>query len=202
VERRCRDYYHEIRNLSARNIGLQKELEKANGLLNAADCKAKELDAVSTHLAERNVSLEQDLDRALERNESLRQDLNEAHERIKSMELSSCEVVRGNLVLQRDLYEAHEKIHNLENQVVRADPPSADASGSENKAQGLGAVAENQVKQFEDGENRDDNRETGSTISVVSNIASLSPRGQNGEGNKPGYGKRKQHKRAKHRAKV
>jgi hypothetical protein len=85
VERRCREYYHEMHKLAPKNIALQKEVEKANGLTDAADRRAKELDAVSTHLAERNVSLQEDL--------------NQAHERIRAIEVSSCELVGGNLAL-------------------------------------------------------------------------------------------------------
>jgi len=126
VELRCREYYHEMHKLATKNIALQEELGKAEGLTEAADRKAKELDAVSTHLAERNVSLQEELDLA--------------HEKIRVIEVSSCELVGGNLALQQDLYKANERIRILESRVAGADPPPADASGLENEAHELDAV--------------------------------------------------------------
>jgi hypothetical protein len=205
VEQRCREYYQayitkvdEMHKLATRNITLQQEIEKAEGLAEAADRKAKELDAVSTNLAERNVSLQQALD--------------QAHERIRAIEVSSCELVGGNLALQQDLYKAHDRIHFLESRAAGADPPPADASGSENKAHELDAVDQKSpdviitelrakltameeeydkmveepapVNAFErtsvaenneDRENCQDNQETDSTILVASQRASPSP---------------------------
>jgi hypothetical protein len=57
MEQKCREYYYEMYKFARKNIALQDELEKAKGSTDAADRRAKELDAVSTHLTERNVSL-------------------------------------------------------------------------------------------------------------------------------------------------
>ena len=108
---------------------MQEEVKKANELASAADHRAKELDAVSTDLAERNVSLQQDLDQA---HAKIRE--------IRAIEVSSCELVGGNLALQQDLYEAQNRIHTLESQVAGADPHSANAPGLENKAHELDTV--------------------------------------------------------------
>jgi hypothetical protein len=217
AERRCGEYYHEIKKLAAKNIALQEELSKANGLFYTADHRAKELDAISTHLAN-------DLERALAK--------------IREIEVSSCEMDADNLALKQKLYEADERIRTLESRVVGADPHSANASGSENKAHELDAidpkspdviitelrakltakeeeydrmvkeynsalanaserisVAENEGKQFKNKENCQDNRETDSPISVTSKRASPSlgdGGGQNAEDSKTKaeYGKR------------
>lgn len=140
MERRCKEYYQayitqvdEMHKLATKNITLQQEVEKAEGLTNAADRKVKELDAVSTSLAERNVSLQQDLDQAHEKMCIL-------DRRIREVEVSSCELASGNLALQQDLCKAYERIHILESRVAGADPLSATASGSENKAHELATI--------------------------------------------------------------
>jgi chromosome segregation ATPase len=194
MERRYREYYqayitqvNDMHKLATRNTALKQEVEKAEASTDAADRKFKDLDAVSTDLAERNVSLQQDLGQARERICTL-------DHRIGEVEVASCELTRVNLALQQDLYKALERNLILESQIAGADPPSADASGLENKAHELDTV--------EDKENRLDNRETNSTISVASKRESPSPGdggGQNAEEGKPkaGRGKRGRHRRGK-----
>jgi hypothetical protein len=133
LERRCTEYHQacisqvdEMHKLATRNITLQQEVENAEGLTEQIDRQVKELNAVSTHLAERNVYLQQDLEKT--------------RRMLRENEVSSCELVGKNLALQQDLCAAQAKIQILERQVPGADPPPADTSKSENKAHELDVV--------------------------------------------------------------
>jgi hypothetical protein len=115
----------EKETLTAQKAHLHAEVEKADGLMEAANRRIEELDALSIDLVDKNVSLQGHLDQA-------RESIYILEIRNIEPETSSGGLIGENTALQQDLDQAREKISTLEKRVADLEPSSEDASGPKN----------------------------------------------------------------------
>ena len=227
VERRYKECYHayksvaeergsmanEVHALSVKHINLLGEVEKAEGLIEAANRRAGELDNKTTELelsysdlAGQNVALQQNLDKAYEMIRILERG-------VAPVDLLSTDAPgsKNKVIHELDSVDKRSpevRVAELQAKLVAMEEKHDDVVEGYKLALANAleriSTAENKLKQFEDRETRPDNRETDSIVSVGSKRPSPSPGNgelQEAEGGKSNAerGGRKQPKRGKGR---